>query len=154
MKNLFFFSAVVEEAEATLSFAKRIVGMVRIVLNIVICSFDCDFCVFSKSYATAEECHDIGLPVNKGTWDLVRLSRTVVFASRFNQTQYNCRVSEEVHAQPLLYLDGDDFRLELAAESKAEAHTWATRIAAGSSIGGSCQCRSRKCFRGVESNRY
>ena len=75
---------------------------------------------------------------------------------------FHCRVVEEVHATPLLYVEGDDFKLELQgalqchwaiywyaskamslhlcacvcacaclADTKAEAHVWASRIAAG-----------------------
>lgn len=65
-------------------------------------------------YASEEECKTVGLPANKGMWDL-----------------FGCTCVEEVHAQPLIYLDSDHFTLELAADSKPEALAWATRIEAG-----------------------
>ena len=67
-------------------------------------------------YASEDECKTVGLPANKGMWDL-----------------FGCTCVEEVHAQPLIYLDSEQggFTLELAADSKAEALAWATRIEAG-----------------------
>jgi hypothetical protein len=67
-------------------------------------------------YASEDECKNVGLPANKGMWDL-----------------FGATCVEEVHAQPLIYLDSEQggFTLELTADSKAEALAWATRIEAG-----------------------
>ena len=67
-------------------------------------------------YSSAEDCHQKGLPANKGMWDL-----------------HGCSVAEEVHIQPLVYVESETggFRLELEAANKVEAGAWATRLEAG-----------------------